>query len=224
MYRPSVPPGMRYVTVVMRPTEGYYNPVNRKVTEDPDVTPVAIHHVELLDDGTVLQETEVRGDLDRLESILAGDDHILEHAVFGDREGYAYSRYEPTDLIEHLIESSRENELMVQWPVEYTDEGHQRITMVGHEAAFAAADTDGPEGVEMEIVEVGEYDPDDGRLYGLLTDRQREVLETAVEMGYYEDPRRATQAEVAEALGIATGTAGEHLRKIEATLLGAIVR
>jgi hypothetical protein len=215
---------MRYVTVVMKPEEGYYNPVNRKVTEDPAVTPVAIHHVELLDDGTVLQQTEVRGDLERLEAILAGDEHILDRAVFGDREGYAYTRYEPTDLIEHLIESGRENELMVQWPVEYTDEGHQRITMVGHEQAFAGADTDGPEGVEMEIVEVGEYDPDEGRLYGLLTDRQREVLETAVELGYYEDPRQATQADVAEAVEIATGTAGEHLRKIEATLFDALVR
>jgi len=215
---------MRYVTVVMRPEEGYYNPVNRKVTEDPGITPVAIHHVEMLDDGTVLQQTEVRGDLDRLRTILREDEQILDQAVFGDREGYAYSRYEPTELIEHLIESGRENELMVQWPVEYTDEGHQRITMVGHEAAFANVDTEGPEGVEMEVVEVGEFDPGQGRLYGLLTDRQREVLEAAVELGYYDDPRRATQADVADAVGIATGTVGEHLRKIEATLLSAIVR
>lgn len=214
---------MRYVTMVMKPAEGYYNAVNRAVTHEPSITPVAIHGVELLDSGTVLQQTEVRGDLDRLREILAETDEILDYAVFGDREGFAYTRYEPTELIEHLIENNRENELMVQWPVGYTEDGNQRITLVGHDEAFARAGTDEPEGVEVTVEEVGDFDPDQHRLYGLLTDRQQEVLEAAVELGYYDDPRRATQEDVADAVGVATGTVAEHLRKVETRLFQAIV-
>jgi predicted DNA binding protein len=44
-----------------------------------------------------------------------------------------------------------------------------------------------------------------------LTDRQREVLETAHEMGYFEHPKGANVGEVAEAIGITTSTFTEHL-------------
>ncbi|MFB6160523.1 MAG: helix-turn-helix domain-containing protein [Haloferacaceae archaeon] len=50
---------------------------------------------------------------------------------------------------------------------------------------------------------------------GKLTDRQREVLTTAYEMGYFERPRRANATEVAAALDIAPSTFREHLSVAE---------
>ncbi|GGM63490.1 putative DNA binding protein [Halarchaeum rubridurum] len=44
-----------------------------------------------------------------------------------------------------------------------------------------------------------------------LTDRQREVLETAYEMGYFERPRHANATDVAAALDIDPTTFSEHL-------------
>lgn len=44
-----------------------------------------------------------------------------------------------------------------------------------------------------------------------FTDRQREVLRTAHEMGYFEHPRDANASEVAETLGISVATFTEHL-------------
>jgi predicted DNA binding protein len=41
------------------------------------------------------------------------------------------------------------------------------------------------------------------------------VLETAVDVGYYTNPREATHADIADELGIAATTVGEHLREIE---------
>ncbi|WP_455429089.1 helix-turn-helix domain-containing protein [Haloarcula regularis] len=58
---------------------------------------------------------------------------------------------------------------------------------------------------------------------GQLTDRQREVLETAVEMGYFEYPKGANAGEVAEALDITVSTFAEHLAAAETKLLGSIV-
>ncbi|MFB6106424.1 MAG: helix-turn-helix domain-containing protein [Halobacteriaceae archaeon] len=55
-----------------------------------------------------------------------------------------------------------------------------------------------------------------------LTDRQREVIETAREMGYFEYPRDANAAEVAAALGIAPSTFSEHLTAAQAKVLDAV--
>lgn len=51
-----------------------------------------------------------------------------------------------------------------------------------------------------------------------LTARQRQVLETALEMGYYEYPRAANASEVAEELDVSPSTAVEHLTLAEAKL------
>lgn len=52
-----------------------------------------------------------------------------------------------------------------------------------------------------------------------LTDRQREVLETALSMGYYETPKRANATEVAAELDIALPTVCEHLSAGQRKLL-----
>ena len=56
-----------------------------------------------------------------------------------------------------------------------------------------------------------------------LTDRQRSVLETAYEKGYYDWPRGHTAEEVAEGLGIASATLHQHLRAAEHALVSAFV-
>jgi DNA-binding transcriptional ArsR family regulator len=58
---------------------------------------------------------------------------------------------------------------------------------------------------------------------GRLTDRQREALETAVEMDYFERPRGANASEVAEALGISQSTLTEHLVSAQRKLLDDIL-
>jgi hypothetical protein len=52
-----------------------------------------------------------------------------------------------------------------------------------------------------------------------LTDRQREVIETAFEAGYYDWPREATGQEVAADLGISSATFSEHVHAAERKLL-----
>lgn len=52
-----------------------------------------------------------------------------------------------------------------------------------------------------------------------LTDRQRHVLLTAVDQGYYETPRRSTLTEVAASLDIAKATASDILHRAERTVV-----
>jgi len=56
-----------------------------------------------------------------------------------------------------------------------------------------------------------------------LTDRQREVLETAHEMGYFEYPKDANAGEVADALDIDASTFAQHLAAGQQKLLTAIL-
>lgn len=56
-----------------------------------------------------------------------------------------------------------------------------------------------------------------------LTERQREVLETAHEMGYFEHPKGANATEVAAALDITQATFAEHLSAAQRKLLSSIL-
>lgn len=56
-----------------------------------------------------------------------------------------------------------------------------------------------------------------------LTDRQREVLSTAHELGYFDRPKGANATEVSEALGINRSTFAEHLAAAQTTLLDTIL-
>lgn len=49
----------------------------------------------------------------------------------------------------------------------------------------------------------------------LLTENQWEILSTAAERGYYDTPRRCTQEDLADALGIAKSTCSETLHRAE---------
>jgi len=56
-----------------------------------------------------------------------------------------------------------------------------------------------------------------------LTDRQREVLRTAYESGYFETPRESSGQDVADRLGISQPTVNHHLRESQRRLLGLLL-
>lgn len=56
-----------------------------------------------------------------------------------------------------------------------------------------------------------------------LTGRQREVLETAYDLGYYEVPREATADEIARRLDLDRSTVTEHLQRAERNLVSALL-
>jgi predicted DNA binding protein len=122
-----------------------------------------------------------------------------------------------------MLARGRDLELVRDMPIELTDDGAQRVTLVGTEEAFARTSPDPPDRVRIEVERMGEYHPEAGRLVDALTARQREVLEAAVDAGYYEAPREATHEDVAERVDCSPATVGEHLQKVERAVLGSLV-
>ena len=57
----------------------------------------------------------------------------------------------------------------------------------------------------------------------MLTDKQLEALRTALRMGFFDRPQRATANDVADLLDVSRSTFLHHLRGAEATLLCRIL-
>ena len=55
-----------------------------------------------------------------------------------------------------------------------------------------------------------------------LTERQREVIDSTIDLGYYAVPLRVTAADIGVAVGCAPSMASEHLRKIETCVLSEL--
>ena len=54
-----------------------------------------------------------------------------------------------------------------------------------------------------------------------LPERRHMVITTAVEKGYYDTPRKCTQKDIADMLGIKQGTVAEHLQYAESVIINS---
>lgn len=73
-------------------------------------------------------------------------------------------------------------------------------------------------GIGFEIVRLQGWEGAVDQEYG-LTDTQRETLETALEVGYFDIPRETNLTELADRLGISDTAASQRLRRGLSTLL-----
>jgi predicted DNA binding protein len=217
--------GMRYATAQLIPEQrDRFHPIGEALDDADEVRRGPIYRLDLLDDGTGAMLSQVHGDRDSYCAILDSAEHVLDYAVSGS-EGtlFGYLHFEPTDLAERMLLRRRESEVMFDMPIDIADDGSYVVTLIGEDAAFTEAFHSLPDEIGIEVVEAGEYHADTRELFDCLTDRQQEVLETAVREGYYESPREATQDDVAAALRCSPGTVGEHLRKIESRVFSQFV-
>jgi predicted DNA binding protein len=214
---------MRYATVVIDPSGGDFQPTDRALALDSAVSRESIQQVNLLSDGTAVSLYAVRGNLVRAEGILAEREDVIDYDVSGDHEGLAYIHFRPTATVERLLALVQDNEIVLQTPIGCVDGGGFRVTLVGDDATIGNVVDSIPDPLSVSLEGIGEYHPDSEQLFSVLTERQQEILDAAVEMGYYEVPREATHEDIAAEVGVAAGTVGEHLRKVEGKVLSSLV-
>jgi hypothetical protein len=73
-------------------------------------------------------------------------------------------------------------------------------------------------GVSPELAKLGDYEGTE-RALDALTERQREVVQVAYEMGFYDVPRQVSTDDVAAELDVDSSTVAEHLQRAERNLL-----
>ena len=224
---------MRYITVVISLEEHIRSKndqqLRRGVNDSREIwidgtvvaTQEAIHYVNLLDDGTVVGVAEFRGDADSLATIEDEIPGVISATVTGGETWLAYMHYEPDEVETALLERIDTEAVSIDWPMRETDDGLQ-VTLFGEDTALQQLITGFSDEVDVTLERTGEYQPDMDDPAGQLTDRQKEILRTALAAGYYDIPRRATQRDLATELGLSRGTIGDHLRRAEAKIIQSI--
>lgn len=214
---------MRFITFLLTPPNGEFHPIEGAL-DRAGLDRRAIHRFRLLDDGTMVSLYEREGDPDVAQEVL--EDHEAVQSVTTKALGkrvFVHVQFVPNDLTESVFSIPQNYDIILDMPMEYAEGGALRVTAIGTLETFRQAMGEMTEEVSLQLLTMGDYVPGDEGLYAQLTDRQREILAAAVEVGYYEVPRQANHQDIADRLGIAKATVGEHLRKIEATVMKDIL-
>ena len=159
-----------------------------------------------------------------LVSIIASDldpvvGSIADHETLSNADVIARSDREATvrfDIARPLVfRAAARAGLPIEPPVVLA-EGEATLDVPGGRGRFSefcrrldAAD------IECDVESVGRGD----RSERTLTDRQRELIDTAIDLGYYDTPRRCSLPELAEHVGIAKSTCCETLQRAESRLI-----
>jgi hypothetical protein len=135
---------------------------------------------------------------------------------------YLLAVLDPTSvpMMQAVFEVLAWQELIVVPPVVYRD-GTVHVRMVGTTGTVGGLVEAFPQDVDVDVEAVGERGAGAAPGPAALSDRQREAVLAALELGYYDQPRAATHEDVATAIDCAASTASEHLRKAEAKLVRA---
>ncbi|MDX1744686.1 MAG: helix-turn-helix domain-containing protein [Halobacteriales archaeon] len=166
--------------------------------------------------GAVLQvEVETRIDEERLAALDPVDEwnHVAERT---DSQVYVISFTAP-DLPESLEETAAD--LVGTCDPDVDDRGATMSLVGPHDAISGQIDEYEKAGVSPTLQRIGGYRGPDYPL-DELTARQREVIETAWEMGYYEVPKQVSAADIAAEMDLDSSTVNEHLQRAERNLLG----
>jgi predicted DNA binding protein len=164
----------------------------------------------------------IDGDADAFRGELDDASVIVEFELTRVDDGRFYllvvGRPSAAPLFQQVIDAVTRKGLIVATPVVYR-EGTVRFRIVGPTDVLQSMVEAVPPGFEVEIHEIGTFPDAATAPTTALSERQRAAVTTALELGYYETPREATHADVAERLGCAPNTATEHLQKAEAKLV-----
>ena len=166
--------------------------------------------------GAVLQvEVERRIDEERLTVLDCVDEwnHVAERT---DSHVYVISFTAP-ELPERLEETAAD--LVGTCDPDVDDRGATMSLVGPHEAISGQIGEYEKAGVSPTLERIGGYQGPNYPLDG-LTARQREVIETAWEMGYYEVPKEVSADDIAAEIDLESSTVNEHLQRAERNLLG----
>ncbi|MFC4246415.1 helix-turn-helix domain-containing protein [Natribaculum luteum] len=214
---------MKFLEVRFRQPDWMLHPMQEFIRHGDVVVYEELRAWNLLPDEEIEYElfyVEVT-DRDRYRAAVDDVASILEYDItpIDDNSLYAYARQQTRkeDLL--FREAFATLELVVVPPIVYDDEAAMTMTIVGDGENLQTLLDGVPDEIACDVLEIGEYDSRYGTVATALTDRQREAIAAATDVGYYDVPRTGSVADVADVLGCAPSTASNHLQKAEATVI-----
>ncbi|WP_115863904.1 helix-turn-helix domain-containing protein [Halorussus litoreus] len=144
----------------------------------------------------------------------------VDSSVASETDGfYLYVREQLEGGDRTLVAAYAGEDVVVVPPVVYDVDKSIQLTIVGEASALQRTLEQTPETVDISVQRIRSQVPDVAYPGSQLTDRQQEIIATAIEAGYYEEPREATVADVSDRLDCGPSTVAQHLRKAESRLV-----
>ena len=165
----------------------------------------------------------VVGDADALETAMREIPEVVGYDIerIDDRSCYVYVRDATTDSLQETFGPLSSGGLIVVPPIKHEPDGTVVFSIFGPDDEIQDAVKIVAVPVEVSIEAVGGLAGTTPTVKARLTDRQYETVKTALQLGYYDIPKTATQENVAVELDCAPSTAAEHLQKAESQVLQA---
>lgn len=214
------------VSYRITPEQGYFDR-GETVLWDAGVYLESIRSMQFVEDGSVVMVYEIDGDGEALRDCLdAADEKIIEYSITEDSDPLVAQLWlYPDDTLEQLLDVHQSFGVSVEFPIDYVslDPATIEIVETGPRDELRDRIEQTREVANIHINHVHRHEPGSEQLFRELTDRQQEVLQTAVEAGYYRIPREATHQDIADELGCSKSVVGQHLRRVEATLVSSVI-
>lgn len=217
---------MRYFDLVLTSDHNGIHPVDAEIASLDGVEREALLHIDAFGDGTGVLLYRMQGGRDAVVDSVESNDYVISYDVLdveAENTYHLYLHVHPGEPAGTLMALCYEFALIIDTPIEFTDHGGVLVTIVGTHDMLREALKAVPDDITISIQQVGQYSPGTRDMLSMLTERQREVFETAVDMGYYDIPRQVNQSDLADALDCAPSTVDEHLRKAESRVLRGLV-
>ena len=167
-------------------------------------------------DGAATEFRKAARDTSGIDSVtLSNTDAATSHALLEAR---------PTAIpfFETVVTAVARAGMILRRPLVYRNNcsyGH----VVGKPSPLQAMFDETSDAIDFQVTAIGQFPCTAEDQSTRLTNRQREVIETALAMGYYEQPRKITHQDVAAELGCGLSTATEHLQKAEDKLIQSVI-
>ncbi|WP_126661410.1 helix-turn-helix domain-containing protein [Haloterrigena salifodinae] len=215
---------MRQYELRLSPQGGWFHPFEKRIDRREGVDRVAIHRIRLRPDGLGVMVYELAGEFERVEALVDEELGSLGYWIeeYGDRI-FVCSRFVPNETVSELLRVTRDFQVFLDPPLTYVRGGDLKVSLFATEESFQRARSVVPDTVDLTLETKQPFEPEENVFLASLTPKQRRLFETAIELGYYGSPRETTYEEIGREVGIAGGTVGEHLRKIEAKLVDHVV-
>lgn len=212
-------PTVKYVRLTVRFPPERRHPMHAYLDEDPSAERSKMLSWNTSHESLTFALFHVVADRDPYVEALAAVDSVVEYDVTDATDGgfYVFVREETGQQVRTFQRAFAHEGLLVMPPLTYRPNGALQLTVLGGGEALRSAVGGLPDELSPTVDRLGEYDH--GGVGRRLTARQREALRVALDVGYYDVPRSAGVAAVAERLDCAASTASAHLRKAEASLV-----
>jgi predicted DNA binding protein len=196
------------------------HPIHREITGETPITRGELLMWSPTRDATTLLWCD--GNREATAAVVDAVDSVVSTSFVEDGgRTYAFVRQREYEFASSIVELVAQSRVIFLPPVTFLETGTVRFEAVGETASLGAFHDRLSELGDAAIDRVHEFERH--RAPVDLTERQRQALEAADDVGYYEIPRTGSIDDVAAALDCASSTAGELLRKAEATVVSDYV-